>query len=275
MKIRQLILLALLLLAASLFAKDYTEDNFFGELQDLTTDRTKIELCREYYENSTEMDIKRRVTGVWGQIDKASLMLELEDKMKDDKKNKENLYLYARQVEDVPEAVKLGRKIIKLDETWEYGYRLVCAHYSQYLFTDSEYSAKLKKSYKKDKQYFETYKDFTTSDFLSQNVYLEYLKYENRANEIFTYIAEALEKKEPWISTRDLVSYKVYFDADEQEVLNILEKSFTEKRDGYTAEEISNMVDYTYLDILKSNSKYIKAHDFADKIGRASCRERV
>ena len=130
--------LALLVIVAGAAADDYTADSWRERYDKVFEDDEIVALCREYMENSEDIEALRAAQDIWEDFepDEAGAFIS---RMRDENPNSaRSLYLYGRYIESATERVRTGREVVRLDPDWPYGYRLILATYGDSIFSGDE-----------------------------------------------------------------------------------------------------------------------------------------
>jgi thiol-disulfide isomerase/thioredoxin len=134
-------------------AEPYDRAAFEARLEALTDDAKTAELCREFMEKATDIDVVRSAQDTWNQVDPETALAFARRMAADHPASARFAYLLGRLVEDKVEAVRLGRRAVELDAAWPYGHRLVLAQYTSDLLraaTSTPESQKLQSMWPED-----------------------------------------------------------------------------------------------------------------------------
>ena len=125
------LLIALLACALLAVAADpaYTAEAYNNALKTLTPESDLLQVYRDFATHAEELDLVRRVEGDWFALDSAGAADFFRAQMQKDTTSAKWTYLYARFFTDLSGKIELGRRVISLDKTWPYGYRLLIVTY--------------------------------------------------------------------------------------------------------------------------------------------------
>ncbi len=115
-------------------ATEYTMESFDSVTSNVFDDDALVNICREFYENTDDIDLARKVQSMWQSIDEENVKEYFAGLAATNADSPKVLYLYGRVLDDPIEQIKAGRKVVELDPKWSYGYRLILATYANYLF---------------------------------------------------------------------------------------------------------------------------------------------
>jgi thiol-disulfide isomerase/thioredoxin len=115
-------------------AVEYTEESFDSLTVDVFDDDELVNICREFYENTDEIDLARKVQSMWESIDPDNVKEYFAGLAKSNPDSPKILYLYGRVLKNPVEQIRTGRRVIELNPKWSYGYRLTLATYVKHLF---------------------------------------------------------------------------------------------------------------------------------------------
>ncbi len=122
--------LVLILFVSFGIAKDITAENFKKELKEQENNEAIVGLCKEYIENTLDIDLIRTAQTQWQRADSKGAYTYFEEKQKENPNSPQATYLLGRLQDGALGKIEFGRKVIDLDAKWPYGYRLVLATYS-------------------------------------------------------------------------------------------------------------------------------------------------
>ena len=115
-------------------AVEYTEESFDSLTSDVFDDDELVNICREFYENTDEIDLARKVQSLWEDMDADNVREYFAGLAAANPESPKILYMYGRVMENPVEKIRAGRRVIELDPKWSYGYRLTLATYASHLF---------------------------------------------------------------------------------------------------------------------------------------------
>jgi thiol-disulfide isomerase/thioredoxin len=162
------------------YASEYTAGSFEAALGAAADKEASIAVCKEFMQNSPDIDVLRAAQDGWKGIDAESLQSFCDQQLKANPKSAQWTYLCGRLGKTTVEKLDYGRKAISLDGKWPYGYRLLCATYVSDLFDADPASpgyADLKKRLKKDGDYFEALAGLAPTEEWAQSFYHQYLMF--------------------------------------------------------------------------------------------------
>ncbi|MBZ0263951.1 TlpA family protein disulfide reductase [bacterium] len=162
-----------------LFADEYTKEAYENAKASLETPEEAVKLAKKYVENSRDMDVARAAQDDWESIAAVEAHSWFKEKAESNPESAKWNYLLGRVTESPVEQIAIGRKVIQIESSWEYGYRLMLAVYSSALFSRSgrlEEIAQLETSLRNDGKYFDAVLEKTPAEgFLLSLVFDYYL----------------------------------------------------------------------------------------------------
>ncbi len=181
MKFNFTALLFLIIFAAPTFAGDYTAESLEAALS-ATSDNSALALvCNDFLKNASQIDVRRTAQDKWREIDEEAVRTFCIDMVGANPTSAEWAYLTGRVAETPLKQIEYGRLAIKLDKKWSYGYRLLCATYTNQVINgdpkSEEYTA-LKPELSKDKSAFRQVAELAPDQDWAQSFYYDYLIYE-------------------------------------------------------------------------------------------------
>jgi thiol-disulfide isomerase/thioredoxin len=130
--------IAVMLAAGAVMAQDYSMKSFNTQYQALSDDAALVNLCKEFLTKTDDIDVARDVENSFRDLDGDAALAFVREMSQKDPKSIKFKYLYGRLTTDKLEQLKIGRELIAMDPKFTYGYRLVVATYSEYLFKGSK-----------------------------------------------------------------------------------------------------------------------------------------
>jgi thiol-disulfide isomerase/thioredoxin len=122
-----------LVFASGAVATEYTAEAFAQATDPVYDDAELLQICKEYFENTDDIELARKIQDLWTQVDNEGAKEYFTEYCKKSPTSTRAMYLCGRVSDDPIEQIKMGRKIIETDPEWPYGYRLLLATYANYL----------------------------------------------------------------------------------------------------------------------------------------------
>lgn len=233
----------------------YSSESFIAIYDTLSSDTEMTHLCKEFMDNAEDIDLLRNVQSTWEELDQPGVVAYSKELSESNKTSAKYLYLYGRVVDGNIEKVNLGRKAIKLDPSFPYGYRLVLATYAQNVLSgdksDADYE-QLAKMLTGDKAFYTKLVELDGGQYYSHQFLYDY----QISEEDFEGAQGTLEKAKPlgqrWPSSFELATVlaglEKYDDAK-----NAIKEYLTGQVDE---KELDKYTDQYYTRILFSVKKY-------------------
>ncbi len=209
---KKFVLYLLLLFCFNLFSKDYTINDFNDEMRTRSSRQELNAICSDFIENASDMNVVRGVARHWLQANEEKCREFLAKKLEENPNSKKYLYLNARNEEDIDKQMKISRKLIKMDENWIDGYKLMASIYMGSLFyrqAEPDVIEELKKSIKKDKKHLRKFEKIGTDDPFAHQFNFRYLIYLGKFSKAEKYLESLDRKTNGWISNMTLAEFEV------------------------------------------------------------------
>lgn len=199
-------LLSTLLLAATLphqiEASDYSREALVVRLRQCATEADVGAVCRDFAINATDLDVVRRSQDAWRLADKSAATTFYQDLRDKEPNSARANYLLGRLYDDDPvKQIETGRKVIKLDPNWPYGYRLVAATYNRYLFDQLEHDSTwvvLSREVLRDKDHFIKFVELEPRDFQAVEMMVDFLLFDGQYDEALKGIGKGQSLNPRW-----------------------------------------------------------------------------
>ncbi len=209
---RKFVLLILLAVCMNLVSTEYTINGFNEALRTYRSKTKLKDICSDFIENADDMNIVSGVTRYWMQMKEDDCRKFLAEKLQENPESKRYIYLNAKYEEDTEKKLKISRKLIKMDESWIDGYKLMASTYMSSLFyrqTEQNTIDELKKSIKKDKKYLRKFEKIGTDDQFAHEFNFRYLIYLNKTSKAEKYLESLDKDTNGWITNMTLGEFEV------------------------------------------------------------------
>lgn len=230
---KRLWLPALLCATIALAAEDkYTTDKLMAALDKTDSDSAAVVVLKEYARNAKDIDVLRTAQDRWRAIDSNGVRKYFDDQLKKNPKSAKHLYLAGRLMADEIERIKAGRKIVGLDSTFSYGYRLCLTPYQPLLMgagPDEARAAKLKAELATDAPLYAKWARNFPRDDAALSSQFGYLMYEKKYEDAEKVFDKAHAIKQSWANTNTEIDLYVKMERYENARL-LVEEMMTERK---------------------------------------------
>ena len=213
---KRFVLFFILLVCLSAANADYTINDFNNAMQEHRKTSTNVRdfsnICEDFIINADDMNIVRGVTNYWMQAYKDNCVNFLNEKLKNNPDSKRFIYLNAIYEEDIENKLKTSRKLIKMDENWIDGYKLMASTYESSLFykkADLATIESLKKSIKKDKKHLKNFVKLGENDQYAHQFNFRYLIYLGKLSKAKKYLDSLDKSSNGWLTNSVLAEFEV------------------------------------------------------------------
>lgn len=251
-------------LVAVVLGDEYTRELFDEQYKVVITEEEVAELCSDFIENATDIDVARRAQDRWRRTDIDAARAFCQELMKNDINSAKFTYLYGRLAETSVEQITLGRKAISLDEKWPYGYRLLLSTYVSDLFNgdDEDYTEELETMLEEDLGYFTKIVELQPEESYP----LEYLYSLNVYQKNYEKAIELLDKgsaaEARWASGRAYANLLVLMGKYMEALAKVDAMLEGRKAQGSSDDEIAMYRDYYYVGALKNAGAYSEIAEY-------------
>jgi len=252
---RKGLLFVLMLIIASLCMGTAIGDDFNAKIRNLSDEAEVVALVKEYLAKTNDIDDLRNIQSVWLDIDQEACRAHFEALYRQNPKNDNYHYLWARALRDVAQTLSESRKLIKRSPKYYWGYRLLNATYNITLFNNKETSSPeyiyLQGELKKDRKLIlESVKRFPEDSLKMQTLYYLY-RYEDNLVEAKKLLLNLNQATITAFSPENLLEYshKSKDTSVFATVFPLMLQIYSE-RGRIKSEDIENIYANSYLDLL-------------------------
>lgn len=241
-----------------------------AEIQKAADETQALEIIQRYLTKTDDMEDLRTLQNYWLQLGPVACREHFKVLKEKNPKNEKYIYLWARTLEDSKLQMQTGRILVKKFPNFEYGYRLLLAHYQKYLFNTADKNhpdaQPHLKDFKKDRKYFDIYlKKFPTNDnavFLALTLNV----WEQNVAEANKLVAKAVELDAQWLTWQFYTDF--YLKTKQFLMLETYLRSLfanSEHTQGMTDAEKESQVATAYLSTLIAGDAYYAVFDYVKR----------
>ncbi|NOR44292.1 MAG: redoxin domain-containing protein [Candidatus Delongbacteria bacterium] len=263
--IRYFISLGILFLSIlSLFSKDYSLEELVNATNEVNSAQEYFSIYLDFYKNSTDKVILKKVTSAMAKIDYDSTFTILKEKYNKSQGNDVVAYLYGSILKDPVKSIEIGRKVIALNKELECGYRLITETYAKkYFFHDDENTDKLKELFPEDEALFEYYySNYNSNDGSSRYTYCKYLIFKERLNEAENLLDKAEENEEVWTDAELFSDFYTIKGDYENAVIFFIKEAIGIYSNLQEGDHLTKWAEINLFFKLVNSRKYKEAHNF-------------
>ncbi|MEE9441744.1 MAG: TlpA disulfide reductase family protein [candidate division Zixibacteria bacterium] len=246
-------------LSAIVLADEYTREVFDEKYKAVITEEEVGELCGDFINNASDIDVIRRAQDRWRRDDIDAARSFCEELLKSDINSAKFTYLYGRVAESPVEKIKLGRKAIALDAEWPYGYRLLLATYVSDLFNadDDDPDAKeLANMLEEDLGYFTKLAELQPEESYPHEYVYKLNVYQKNYDKALELLDKGKAAEARWASDRTYAYFYALTGKYDQSLEKIDAMLEERKAQGTPDDEIAEYRDYYYARALRNAGSY-------------------
>ncbi len=135
----------------------FSDEMFYNRINEIEDPTERIALCKEYIENSGNINVLCDAQDIWVGYNKAEALEYFKAEYAGNPGNVASMFLLGRVIDDPIRRIDLGRDIIWYNDKLSFGYRLLIETYVKYLFNNQvsgNAKNELQRLVKSDRKYF-------------------------------------------------------------------------------------------------------------------------